>query len=268
MEHPHISSRHNPQVKFFYSLRTPRGRVAAGAFLIEGAREIEVAQKAGLGLTQLWLCPELIAPQHQALAQRLGQHLVTATVTPEVFSKCCYRENPDGFLASAPLLNKPLEALDELVSSTANPLVLVVEALEKPGNLGAILRCAEALGVHALLLTQPRCDLHNPNLIRSSQGLLFELPLALCSNTQALAFLQKHNLSLFSTHAEAPIAPWKQTLTGPCALILGNEHAGVSSFWPPHAQPLRIPQLGQADSLNVSTAAGILLYEAQRQRQT
>lgn len=268
-----ITSRHNPRIQALYKLKTAQGRAEAQRFLIEGLREVAIALAAEVPLQTLWVCTDLMDKSgleffqnFQKQLEQKGRSVEVMGVSKEVFLKCCYREKPDGFLASASIEKKPLEGLQDALKDVKNPLILILEGLEKPGNMGAILRSAEALGAHALIFTETVCDLHNPNLIRSSQGLLFVLPIAVASNEATLAFLKKHAITPFSTHAQADKAPWEADLKSACAIVLGNEHTGVSPFWQKNAQPLRIPQSGQADSLNVSTAGGIIIYEALRQR--
>ncbi len=259
-----ISSRQNPQVKALVALKEASERRRQSAFIVEGLRELQVAAANALVFKSLWVCPELLKKEAplEALKQRAEQ---TFQVPASVFEKLSCRQNPDGLLAELLGSPRPLSSLGNL---TPNPLVLVLEGLEKPGNIGAIIRSAEALGVTALLISDPLCDLYNPHLIRNSQGLVFALNIAVCTQHEALAFFKKQHITLLSTQATPTAkAPWDHNLRGPTAIILGNEHSGVTPFWQPHALGLRIPQVGQADSLNVAVAASIIIAEACRQRE-
>jgi TrmH family RNA methyltransferase len=180
-----------------------------------------------------------------------------------VFEKISYREGPDGILAVGPLVGKALADL----KLPKNPLILVAEGLEKPGNLGALLRTADGAGADAVIICDPATDLNNPNVIRASIGTLFYLPVAEAASSEALAFLKAKGIKTLSAVPDAEAVYTDVDLTGPAAIVVGAEDKGLSDVWKNSADlSVNIPMLGKNDSLNVSVAAAILLYEAVRQR--
>jgi TrmH family RNA methyltransferase len=180
-----------------------------------------------------------------------------------VFLKITYRENPDGVLAVGPLVGR---SLDEL-NLPENPLLLIAEGLEKPGNLGALLRTADGAGADAVIICDPATDLNNPNVIRASIGTLFYLPVAEAASTDALSFLRQKGIRILSAVPEADTVYTDLDLTGPVAVAVGAEDRGLSRIWETQADwNAKIPMLGKNDSLNVSVSAAIVLYEAVRQR--
>ncbi|TSA86370.1 RNA methyltransferase [Deinococcus detaillensis] len=257
-----IASLQNPQLKRLVRLRDRRERLREGVFLIEGARELSRALQAGVLLEQVFTCPELHSPEARDLPWASLPVSEPATeLSRAAFEKVSGREGPDGVLAVARSEPRPLP---EPLGSAA---VLVLDGLEKPGNVGALLRTADGAGAHATLLVGDGLDLGNPNLIRASQGSVFTQPTAALSQADALSWLREHGFTLLACTPHAAQTYWDAPLSGRVALLLGTEHTGLSAFWQEAADlHLSIPMLGQADSLNVATAGALVLYEALRQR--
>lgn len=255
---PHvITSLQNPQVKRLVRLRTRRERERDGVMLIEGARELMRAESAGVTVPELFVCPELFSPE----ARELFPEVTGATeLSRAAFEKVSGRENPDGVLGVAPL---PAPRLPQPGPDT---VVVVLHGLEKPGNVGAILRTADAAGAAGVLVLGRGADPYGPNVIRASQGAVFSVPTAVLGEDAALGWLAEHNFRTVACTPDAPADYWDTPLTGRVALLLGTEHAGLPAEWRAAHQAVRVPMHGQADSLNVATAAALVLYEALRQR--
>jgi RNA methyltransferase, TrmH family len=253
-----ITSAQNSRVKHIVKLREDRRqREQDGLMLVEGRDEIAFALSAGLRPQAVFTAPELADRQIDALASE------TITVNRAVFEKMAYRENPDGWLAVFPI---PRRELADLALGAA-PLVLIAESLEKPGNLGAILRTADAAGVDAVLVVDPRVDLWNPNVVRASRGAVFTVPAVQVASAAALAWLRQQGIRLVAaTPAGKQLFSVADLRTG-VAIAVGTEDEGLSHFWLEAAdERLLIPMRGKVNSLNVSIAAAVLLYEAVRQR--
>ncbi len=263
---PRIESRQNPRVKHLVKLREGTTRRKRGRFVIEGTRELQNALKAGVTIEEGFVCPELFPDQDTAnhLIERVTRAGVSLTgFSPGVFAKVSQREGPDGILAVGVAEETTLDDLN----LPANALVLVVEAIEKPGNLGALLRTADAAGVHAVICCDPVTDRYNPNVIRSSQGLVFALPVVVAGVEDTIAYCRERSIGLLATTPYSETNYWDGDLSGPSALLLGSEKDGLSEALLEAADArLRIPMAGQADSLNVSTAAAVVLFEGVRQR--
>lgn len=261
-----INSPANPLIKQVVALNTAAERKETGLFLVEGLRETALALKAGYHAEYLFYCPQFTQTSHmECIApQATLQQVNMAEVSEAVFDKIAYRKQAPNVVAIC--RTRPLPPDDLQLS--ANPLLVVVETVEKPGNLGAILRTADAAGIDALLLCDPQTDIFNPNVIRSSLGAVFTCPVAVCNNLNALAYLNSHHLHLFSAALTPQAIPYHSAnFTAPCAIAFGSEAFGLSGFWLQHAnEQVIIPMWGQVNSLNVSVSAGILMYEAQRQR--
>ena len=259
-----ITSPSNPRVKRVVKLRQRSHRDSLGLLLIEGGRDLERALDGGHVPHTLFTCPALHPPGAAALESRCraaGVEIVECT--EDVFAKMAYREHPDGLLAVAPQVAYTLEAL----VLPAAPLVVVVEAIEKPGNLGAILRSADAAGVDAVLVCDRCTDINNPNVVRASTGTLFSVPVVETSSRAAMEWLAAHNIRCVAATPAARQVYTDTDLSGPTALVLGPEHAGLSEAWLERADlQVRLPMQGRADSLNVAATATVLLFEAVRQR--
>jgi len=259
-----ITSPANPRIKQLVALRRRRTREQAGVTLVEGFAEIELALAAGVVPVTLYYCPALADPEALTLAATAaaaGAEVVQ--VSRPVFEKISYREGPDGWLAVVPSVISTLDNLD----LGPQPLVLVCAGLEKPGNLGAILRTADAAGVAAVIAADPVTDWGNPNVVRASKGTVFAVPVAAGTSGQVLDWIAGRGLAIVAATPDAKQLVTDVDLTGPTAIAVGAEQTGLSSEWLERADGrVRIPMFGRADSLNVSTSAAIITYEAVRQR--
>lgn len=259
-----ISSLQNPRIKSAVLLRERRYRNETGQFLIEGYREIKRALQAGRKLETLFICPELFLGANEAelIAQTDAQVL---DCSKEVFGKISYRDRPDGLLAIAPQTHLALSDLEKNLS--VNPFLLIAESIEKPGNLGTILRSSDAVGVDAVIVCDPTTDIHNPNVVRSSVGTLFTVPVLEADGEETLAFLKRKKISIAAATPHAKEEFTHVDLQGPIAIVVGTEQYGLTPRWMEAADILvRIPMRGAADSLNVASATTLLLYEVLRQR--
>ena len=263
---PTITSLQNPGVKRCVKLRQRSHRDEAKLMLVEGYREILRAIDSGHPVQQLYTCSELyLGSNEDSLVSRCEAS--GAEILPcsrDVFSKMAYRDRPDGLLGVAPQIR---HSLDEIrLSST--PLLIVAEAIEKPGNLGTILRSADAVGADAVIVCDRCTDINNPNVVRASTGTIFTVMTVECTSEEAIKFLRRNNLTIASATPHTDTLYTDADMSGPLALVLGTEQYGLSETWLNSCDlQVRIPMLGQADSLNVASAATILLYEALRQRQ-
>jgi RNA methyltransferase, TrmH family len=253
-----ITSLQNPRVKHIVKLRDDkRQRKQDGLMLVEGYDEIQLALSAGYQPQALFSAPELASRQIQ------GGNAEQLTVNRAVFGKMSYRENPDGWLGVFPI---PSMALDDLKASNS-PLVIVAESIEKPGNLGAILRTADAAHVDAVLVCDPRVDIWNPNVVRSSRGALFSVPTVECDNASALKWLRLQNIRILAATPSAELVYSDVNLSEPAAIAIGTEDEGLTDFWMSNADvKVRIPMMGKVNSLNVSVSTALIIYEAIRQR--
>lgn len=259
-----ISSLQNPRIKNIQKLTAKsRERKAQNLFVIEGARELSLALAGNCCLDSVFVCPELFAKSDYPEVLNSIDPKIRVELAPAVFEKIAYRESSDGILALA----CPKEhSLNELRLSE-NPFIIVLESVEKPGNLGAILRTADAAGVDAVIICDPLTDMYNPNVIRSSIGCIFTVPVAIANNTETLEFLKKKNIQSFA--AELQASQWYQdtNFTKPSAIIMGTEADGLTDFWLKHATSrIKIPMRGKIDSLNVSISTAVITFEAIRQR--
>ena len=274
-----ITSLQNPHVKQLVRLRDRRPRDEAGQFLVEGYREVKRALAAGVKLQELYYGPEwFLGANELALieeAQTAGAEVLE--LSKGAFAKVSYRDRPDGLLAVAPQWHRTLADLEKIVSGLAeatpenragkSPFLLVVEAIEKPGNLGTLLRGSDAAGVDAVVVCDPVTDIFNPNVVRSSTGVLFSMPVVVAESGEVRGWLRSHGIRAVATTPAAPTLYTEADLRGPLAIIMGSEQYGLSEFWLKESDLLvRIPMAGQADSLNVAMAAIITLFETARQR--
>lgn len=260
-----ISSPSNSRVKWLVGLRKRRTRDTEGVTLLEGHDELLMALEAGVEPIHLFYAPELVDPgAADALLDRvrsLGAEVVAMAKIP--FAKASYRESPDGWLA---VVTKPERALDQLVLHDP-ALVLVCEAIEKPGNLGAMLRTAEAAGVDAVIAASPVADWGNPNVVRASKATVFSVPVASAGTTDVIRWLRQQGVRIVVATPDAEDLVTDLDLSGPLAIVVGAEHDGVGSAWLDAADhAAKLPMLGHVNSLNVATSAAIVVYEALRQR--
>ncbi|MFM9001719.1 MAG: TrmH family RNA methyltransferase [Opitutia bacterium] len=260
-----IQSRQNPRVQALARLRDRPEREARGLFLVEGCRELGRALDRGVQVEEVYFCPEMFrGPEGEAiLARARAARAPVCRLGASAFEKVSGREGPDGVLGVARTWDCSLAR----IKASARPLLLVVESVEKPGNLGALLRTADSAGCDAVIVCDPVTDLFNPNVVRSSQGALFSVPVAVAASAEALAWLKAAGVRTLATTPAAKQAFWDVDCAGPVALLLGSEKDGLSEFLLSAAdEKISIPQAGLSDSLNVSMAAGIVLFEAVRQR--
>jgi len=256
-----ISSVQNPFIKSIVLLQEKaKVRKQSGSFLIEGKREIEIATKGGYEIETILFLSELIAENE---ASKLYNNAELIEISKEVYQKLAYRDTTEGILAVAK--TKSLELSDLKLSK--NPLILVAEAPEKPGNIGALLRTADAANLDAVIIANPKSDLYNPNIVRSSVGCLFTNQIATGTTSEIISFLQDRKINIYCATLQDSTSYHTQDFTSPTALIVGTEATGLTQEWRDAAmQNIIIPMQGEIDSMNVSVAAAILIFEAKRQR--
>ncbi|MCI0332540.1 MAG: RNA methyltransferase [Planctomycetes bacterium] len=260
-----ITSRQNPRIKDAARLRTGRERKRQQRFIIDGAREVVRAIAAGIQCKEAFICTELCDTSEGGMAVDAIQlaDVEAFFVTPDVYAKLAFGDRLDGVIAIAAT---PRRGLGDL-QLPPRPLVAVLEGIEKPGNLGAILRSADAAGVDAVIVADARTDLYNPNIIRASMGTVFRENICEATSAATLAWLQSLGLSIVAARPDATRSYTEVDLCGGVAVVLGSEADGLSDGWRgAEIMPVRIPMHGTADSLNVSTTAAVLFYEAIRQR--
>jgi len=258
-----ITSRSNPKIKNILKLQKASERRKQNLTVIEGKREIERALLSGWKLSELYYCEELAGQNFPDLNLQLNKECIFETVSKDVFDLIAYREGSDGLIA----LCSPLKHSLKQLSLKSNPLLIVLESVEKPGNMGAILRTADAAGVDAVIVCDPQTDLYNPNTIRASLGCIFSVPLVSTDSESALNWIQSKNIKIFATSLEASSDYLETDFSMPSAIILGTEATGLSEFWTSNSDKnIRIEMKGIADSLNVSVSAAIVVFEAVRQR--
>ena len=260
-----ISSLSNPRVKAAVRLRDRRERETTGFTLVEGGRELLRAIGGAVAIDHAFVCRALVTgPDAGAALDSLETSAVPLVdVSAEVFAKVAFGDRSEGIVA---IIRSPAARLDDLAPGSL-PLVIAVESVEKPGNLGAIMRTADAVAASAVIAADPRTDIFNPNAIRASLGTIFRVPVAVATAIQTLNWLIAKGVTPIAARVDAPDPYAATDLGGPIAIVLGSETAGLSSTWDdPRVRSVRIPMLGAADSLNVSVAAAVLLFEARRQR--
>ncbi len=260
-----LTSLQNPRVKAVVGLRQRSDRDERSEMIIEGYRELKRALDNRHLPKTLFHCPALFMGTNEPAlieqARQSGAEIVECTAP--VFGKMSYRDRPEGLLAIAPQVRHALADLHV----PEQPLIVVAEAIEKPGNLGTILRTADAAGVHAVIVCDRCTDINNPNVVRSSIGTLFALPVVEASSADTLAWLRARNIKVLAATPHTEFEYYDVDLRGGIAIVVGTEQYGLSDQWMSQADvKVRIPMLGQADSLNVAAATTILLYEAVRQR--
>lgn len=258
-----ITSVQNPFIKSIIQLQEKaKARKQSGLFIIEGRREIQLAIKGGYQIEQLLFLPEMIAKEELLLISKNAVELIE--ISKEVYQKIAYRDTTEGVIAVAHAKSFLLSDLQ----LSENPLILVVESIEKPGNLGAMLRTADAAHIDAMLVADPKTDLYNPNMVRSSVGCLFTNQIAVGTTDEIIDFLDANSISFYSATLQNSTSYHTQDYTQPTALVVGTEATGLTQKWRDRAtQNIIIPMQGEIDSMNVSVAAAILLFEAKRQRE-
>ena len=260
-----ISSTQNERIKFVRRLKEKRERDESGLMIIEGVREIGCALRHGIVIEEIYACPDVIDRDEgpRLMKELTASGVAVTSVTPTVFGKIAYRETSGGFVAIA---RKPRAVLDNLTADERS-LILVVDAVEKPGNLGALLRSADGAGVTGLIISSQKTDLYHPNVIRASLGAIFAVPTAIARTTDAIQWLKSGGIAIITATPSAEKPYTDADMRRASAIVVGSEDAGVGAPWSEAADlRVRIPMRGDADSLNVSIAAAIMLYEALRQR--
>jgi TrmH family RNA methyltransferase len=259
-----ITSKQNPRIKNIVKLQKASERRSQNLVVLEGDREILRAVKAGLVLKEIYSCPEIEGPDiRNEIIRKAGIQIHTEEVSREVYGKIAYRGGTGGIIALAQPPDLSIAALE----LSENPLIIVLESVEKPGNLGAVLRTADAAGVDAVIICDPRTDVFNPNTIRSSIGCVFSVPVVACTADEAISWLQKKRIKTFATSLEASKNYLDPSYPNATAVVLGTEADGLSKKWTEAAdERIIIPMRGIADSLNVSTTAAIVVFEIIRQR--
>ena len=262
----HVTSASNPRLKAVLALRRRRVREEEGLTVVDGFEELTLALDAGVVPDTVLHCPELMLdPQAQGELVQRARALGASTIrlSRTAFEKVAYREGPDGFLAVVPVAGVALADLD----LPPNPLVLVCEGLEKPGNLGAILRTADAAGVAAVVAADPVTDWGNPNVVRASKGTVFSVPVASATTEEVLSWVRRHGIRLVATTPDTDTVHTAVDYRGPVAIAVGTEKEGLTDEALDAADArVRIPMVGRVNSLNAATAAAVVVYEAVRQR--
>lgn len=283
-----ITSAQNRKVKELLTLvEKSKARSAAGLFVVEGQRELGHCLDAGFIPETIFICGEVMAVQNNAVngaktghlteniegkdgldaliakAEALNPRLGVVQIPAFLYEKVAYRGSTEGIIAEVHSVPRSLEDL----RLGERPLVMVLESVEKPGNLGAVLRSADAAGADAVIVCDPLTDIWNPNLIRSSVGAVFSVPVAVCTSADAIAFLKERGIRIFTAQLQDSEWYYDTDMTGATALVMGTESTGLTQAWRDSADAhIKIPMLGRLDSLNVSVSAAVLLYEAVRQR--
>ncbi|MUV04021.1 RNA methyltransferase [Flavobacterium rakeshii] len=257
-----ISSTQNPYIKSLVQLQDKaKARRQSGTFLIEGQREIMLAAKGGYTAETILFVPDMISESQVRELSQPDTELIE--ISRDVYQKLAYRDTTEGILAVAK--TKSL-SLDDLKLGD-NPLIMVAEATEKPGNLGAILRTADAANLDAVIIANPKSDMYNPNIVRSSVGCLFTNQIATGSTAQVIKYLKNKGISIYCATLQDSTYYHTQNYTTPTALVVGTEATGLTQEWrDASTKNIIIPMQGEIDSMNVSVAAAILIFEAKRQR--
>ncbi len=260
-----ITSKENQRIKNIIKLQKSSERLSQGLFVVEGYREIERALISGYEINALFACEEITkSTELKSIIQKTSKPNETEHVSKEVFEKLAYREGSDGLIA---VFKPRILQLSDLKLSD-NPLIIILESIEKPGNLGAVLRTADAAGVDAVILCDTLPDLYNPNIIRSSLGCIFSQQIVSTTTEAAINWLKKKNISIFCTYLDASVDYRTIDYVGSSAIVMGAESTGLSDSWIKNStQNIIIPMKGIADSLNVSVSSAIVVFEALRQRQ-
>lgn len=258
-----ITSLQNPKIKNIVKLGKAKERREQNLFILEGARELSLALFSGYIIDSIFICPELFSKsEYPEVLDNVHGDLKTE-VTEQVFQKIAYREGSDGILA----LMKPKSHHLSDLKLKENPFIIILEAVEKPGNLGAILRTADAAQVDAVIICDPLTDVYNPNVIRSSVGCIFSIQTAVCTSEEALIWTKQNNIKTFAAELKASQWYHETDYTSPSAIVMGTEADGLTDFWLQNADTrIKIPMRGRSDSLNVSVSTAVITFEAMKQR--
>ena len=282
-----ITSTQNSKIKGVVALlEKSKLRRSNGLFVVEGVRELSHCLKAGYSVKDIYFLPDILSfsqvekilssqknrcnssgSKKESLGGKKEPQIYS--VSKDVYAKMAYREGTEGVIAVIEVKNLSLkDIVFKSAEANANPFILIVEKVEKPGNLGALLRTADACGVDAVIVCDPLTDLYNPNLIRSSLGGIFTQQVVACSNQEAYKWLKENNIAIFTAQLQDSEWYYNRDLIQPCAIVMGNEANGLTDFWREVSNAkVKIPMLGELDSLNVSVSAAVLCYEVVRQRE-
>ena len=269
-----ITSGQNPKIKALLELQEKsRARREKGLFVVEGQRELDHCIAAGFVPDTIFICPEIYSCHPERRPEPAegrsegssfaGEGYKVFHVSKNVYEKIAYREGTEGIIAEMKYKDRRLED----IKLSENPLIVVLESVEKPGNLGAVLRSADAAGADAVIICDPLTDLYNPNLIRASIGAIFSRQVAAATSEETISWLKANNIQILTAQLQDSSLYYDTPMTGPTAIVMGTESTGLTDIWRKSADKhIRIPMLGALDSLNVSVSAAILLFEAVRQR--
>ena len=265
MNYDIITSAQNPKIKRLLQLQQKSSeRRKAGLFVVEGIREVERCVEKGYEINTIFYLNKPMAENVSGIIEK-NKGIKLFEVSPTIYEKIAYRGSTEGIIAEVKTKDKTLNDLN----LSENPIVVVLESVEKPGNLGAILRSADAAGADALIVCDPLTDLYNPNLIRNSTGAIFSVPCVACTSEECIKFLKENNIQILTAQLQDSELYYDTDMKRGTAIVMGTEATGLTDIWRKAADAhIRIPMLGITDSLNVSVSAAILLYEAVRQRKT
>lgn len=257
-----ITNLQNPKIKSIVKLQQKSSeRSKTNTFVIEGRREISIARQCGFNVFQIYLCPDIYNNDPIYPIDIKQENIIPVSI--DVYNKIAYRKNTEGIIGLA--YKKDMDLHDLVLSS--NPLLLVLETIEKPGNLGAILRTADAAGVDAIIVCDLNTDIYNPNVVRSSLGCIFSNQVAICKSEELIEWLNKKSISVYAAVPGTEKLYYESDFTKPAALVFGSESDGLSDKWLGNSiEKIKIPMAGKIDSLNVSVSAAIVIYEVIRQR--
>ena len=265
MRKEQITSAQNPKIKELLSLyEKSKARRESGLFVAEGRREVEHCINGGYTMRTLFVCPEILGEEDIAtLAASAGDRCPVIEVPGRLYEKAAYRGSTEGVIAEVQIKER---SLGDIVLKD-KPLIIVLESVEKPGNLGAVLRSADAAGADAVIICDPLTDLYNPNLIRASVGAIFTVQTVAASSEETISWLKSKGIRILTAQLQDSVPYYRTDMTQATAIVMGTEATGLSGIWRESAdRHIMIPMLGKLDSLNVSVSAAILLYEAVRQR--
>lgn len=259
-----ITSEKNPRIQQILKLREKsRERKEQGLFVIEGIRELTLAFKGGIKIREIYFCQDFIEQNELNALKKIAGKTEWIEIGKSVYEKIALRETTEGVIAVAQTRKLELEQ----IQLDKSPLILIVESVEKPGNLGALLRTADAAALSAVLVCDPNVDLYNPNVIRSSLGCLFTQQVTVCNSQEAISWLRKNQIKIFAATPEGAIPYVQSDFKQPCAIAVGSEADGLSKIWLENSDGnISIPMQGEIDSLNVSVSAAVILFEAVRKR--
>ncbi|MFH1744776.1 MAG: TrmH family RNA methyltransferase [bacterium] len=252
-----ITSLQNEEIKKIIKLKKARERAKLNLIIIEGKKELSLARIGGMKIEKIYFCPDYAGKMKFSEKEELIE------LEKNIFDKISFRENPDGVIALASPRRLSLENID----LSANPLLVILENIEKPGNLGAILRSADAARADAVIVCGDKCDIYNPNVIRASLGTVFTNQVATCSTSEVIEWLKEKEIKIFAAFPGADKIYTKADYDSPSAIVVGTEHEGLSNIWAREfTEKIKIPMLGKIDSLNASVSTAVILFEALRQR--